>query len=66
MGLQELEHLQGEKYKNFVQHLIKNSEFYKLRLENIIGADNRANLEKIPILEKEELKQNLSNIMIRN
>lgn len=59
----DLNSIQREKYKEFINHLINESDFYKARLKGISSADDIKNLQSIPILEKDELRRNVHSIM---
>lgn len=63
LNSEELLSIQGEKYKEFINHLIERSDFYKIRLAGISSVDNISKLQDIPILEKDELRSNIQSIM---
>lgn len=61
----ELKKIQDSKLVNFLNYSVKNSEFYKkyyqgIDLTEIKGVND---LSKLPILEKEKLRENIQDIM---
>ncbi len=58
--------LQEKRLNEFINYLKKNSKYYKRLLANIDTPVTIQDLNSIPILEKQTLKQNISNIVTTN
>lgn len=62
MTLGQLQEYQRVRYKTFVEAVIEKSSFYKKRLSSIADVSNIDNLQKIPILTKEVLRQHIETV----
>jgi len=56
----ELKNIQKNKYNEFITFSIKNSAYYKKELSHIKNPERIENLKKLPIINKESLRQNLT------
>lgn len=62
LSLLELQAIQKVKYAQFVNHIMKASPFYNRRLSNIENVSDISNIRQIPIINKEDVRQNASDI----
>lgn len=62
LTLEELKQLQKEKYSKFVSHAVQNSQYYKRTIGSIPEFNELANISRLPILAKEEIRTNLESI----
>ncbi|EWH14035.1 CapK protein [Cellulophaga geojensis KL-A] len=58
----ELQHLQKEKYQKFLEYTISKSPFYKNLYKNIEDPTLLENIRKLPIVNKEVLRNNTNDI----
>src|SRR5690625_1764805 len=63
LTLEELQLYQKERYKFFIDFILKNSNYYKDLLSEIPNNNKIENIKKIPILTKETLRSQIDNII---
>lgn len=66
LSLEELKQIQRSRYHHFVQHSILNSEFYRNLYKGIDQPADIENIGKLPILSKEDLRQNIEKVVIQS
>lgn len=59
---EELLKNQSERYESFLKHAYENSRFYKNIFKNIQGFEKLENIHKLPILNKEVLRNEIENV----
>lgn len=64
LTLTELKETQAERFKNFINHAISNSEFYKEKFAGIQSPEKIENIRKLPIISKEEIRNNIDKVTI--
>lgn len=62
LSLERLKQIQAQKFKDFITYVEKNSPYYKNLYKTIENPEQLGNLRKLPIIDKETLRQNLSRI----
>lgn len=62
LSTEELKELQKQKYREFIIYTKNNSEYYNKIFENIEDSEDLTNINKLPIITKEVLRNNLSSI----
>jgi len=65
LSLDELKQYQKERYANFINFAIKNSEYYNKTLGNIPGVTDINNIRNLPIINKEILRNNISDVIVK-
>lgn len=63
---EQLINLNKIRYKNFILDAIKNSPYYSNLYSNIQNPDDLSNIRSLPILNKEVLRTNIKNIVIKS
>ena len=58
----ELQQIQKDKYSAFVKYAITNSKFYRNIYKDIENPHLLENIEKLPIVTKEDLRQNIKDV----
>jgi len=66
LSLEELYHVQSEKYSSFLQFAIKNSKYYSNTLGDLALAQNIDNIQSLPVIDKETLRNNAKEIYTIN
>lgn len=64
LTLEELKDYQKNRYQNFINFIIKNSDFYNKRLSPIAHVDDLKNIQSLPIVNKETLRSHIDEIVI--
>lgn len=62
LSLSALQNIQSQKYKEFLSYAHNQSPFYKQRLNGILDYNSINNIGAIPIISKETLRDNLSDV----
>ncbi|MBL0683178.1 phenylacetate--CoA ligase family protein [Aquimarina mytili] len=62
LSLEELKNVQKEKYKRFITYVQDKSSYYKTSLSGIESPDDLTNITKLPIVDKEVLRQNIKDV----
>lgn len=62
MLLKDLLKIQNEKYSQFIQYALSNSNFYKSRYGNILNPEKIENITNLPLINKEVLRINIDNV----
>lgn len=65
LSLEQLKDIQRERFSAFVRHSIANSEFYKDRFKDISNPENLDNISQLPVISKEDLRQNIDKVVIQ-
>lgn len=65
LSLQDLKKYQAERYKKLIEFAMLNSVYYQKTLSNIYGATDIANINQLPIVNKETLRQSIDSIVVR-
>ncbi|MEZ4854421.1 hypothetical protein [Flavobacterium sp.] len=61
----ELQNVQNKRYKSFIKNSIANSKFYREKYKNIKNVDDLALIQNLPIINKEEVRSNINDIIIK-
>ena len=59
---EELLEIQSKRYSEFINYAVNNSPFYRKLYSDIENPDDINNISKLPILKKEDIRQNTSEI----
>jgi len=62
LDLEELECIQRRRFGELVEYAIANSSYYKSTLRGIDGVSNLDNIKKLPIVNKEDLRNRIEDI----
>lgn len=65
MTLSELIYYQKVRYKKLIDFAINNSEFYRNTISAIDDVSNLDNIRKLPILDKETLRRNIDQVVVK-
>lgn len=65
LSLEELKKYQAERYKKLIEFAIQHSVYYQKTLGSITGATDIANINQLPIVNKETLRQNIEAIVVQ-
>lgn len=65
LSLLELRKLQEYRYKKLIDFAIANSEFYRRTIGKIEGVNDINNIRKLPIVDKETLRNNIADIVVK-
>lgn len=65
LSLNELKAIQKNRYENFINHCITHSEYYKEKYLNIGSPEKLENIRELPIVTKEDLRQNIDKVTIK-
>src|SRR5690606_26387000 len=65
LSLIQLKEYQAERYKKLIEFAIQHSAYYQKTLGNIIGAADITNINQLPIVNKETLRQNIDSIVVK-
>ncbi len=66
LSLEELKEIQRSRYHHFVQYSISNSEYYRNLYKNIDQPADIENIKNLPIISKEDLRQNIEKVVIQS
>lgn len=66
LNFEELIEYQANRYKLFIEFAIRNSEYYKSSLDNIDNATDINNIQNLPIINKEILRQNIDKVIVKS
>ncbi|MEP3836579.1 MAG: phenylacetate--CoA ligase family protein [Algibacter sp.] len=62
LSLQELKDIQSKKYTEFISYAIANSKYYKHAFSKIESPETLENIQLLPIINKEVLRQNIHDV----
>lgn len=62
LSFEKLKEIQKEKFKNFIDYSVSNSEFYKFKFKDINSPEKIENIRNLPIIDKEELRSNIERV----
>lgn len=62
LSLEALKLYQRQRYKTFIESVLKHSEYYKKTLSNIQNVSDIDNIRSLPIIKKEDLRSNIETI----
>ncbi|MBY0065621.1 phenylacetate--CoA ligase family protein [Empedobacter falsenii] len=65
LSIKELKKYQAERYHQFIKFAIENSEYYKSTLSQILDVSNIQNINNLPIINKEILRQNINQVVVK-
>jgi phenylacetate-CoA ligase len=65
LSLEELKEYQKNRYSQFIQFVIQNSEYYKNSIGNIKHVESIDNISNLPIVNKEVLRNNIESITVK-
>src|SRR5690606_27065803 len=65
MSIVELKSYQAERYKKLIEFATQHSAYYQKTLGSITDASNIANINQLPIVYKETLRQNIETIVVQ-
>lgn len=58
----DLKNIQSRKYKDFITYVFENSKYYNNIFKQVKNPENLDNIEQLPILDKESLRNNIHDI----
>jgi phenylacetate-CoA ligase len=62
LSINELKAIQEREFLSLIKHAKTNSKFYKQRFKNCNLPKDISEIHKLPIIKKEELRQNINNV----
>lgn len=62
LSKEQLEEIQSKKYTEFITYVKNNAPYYKKSFDSIESPEYLANIKKLPIIDKETLRQNIENV----
>ena len=62
LSLKELKTIQEQEFLSFVEYVVKHSKFYKKLYRNLSLPNNISEIDKLPILTKEDLRKNINEV----
>ncbi|GGE00568.1 AMP-binding protein [Planktosalinus lacus] len=65
LSLEELKRYQAERFKKLIEFAKQNSAYYQKTLCNIPNASDIQNIQNLPILDKETLRQNIESVVVQ-
>lgn len=65
LSLKQLREIQKERFEKFVIHSITYSEYYKKLYKDIKNPEKLENIQNLPIVSKEDLRQNINQVVIK-
>ncbi|MDQ0782139.1 phenylacetate--CoA ligase family protein [Chryseobacterium sp. W4I1] len=65
LSLEELKEYQKNRYSQFIEFAIQNSEYYKKSIGHIENVQLLENISSLPIVNKEVLRNNIEDIMVK-
>lgn len=65
LSLDELKTIQKNRYEKFINYCITHSQYYKEKYSNINYPERLENIQTLPVIGKEELRQNIEKITIK-
>lgn len=65
LSAEELKEYQRKRYKNFIEFVTENSEYYKNTIGGIENVSDIANIQQLPIVNKEVLRKNIDTIVVK-
>lgn len=65
LSIVELKQYQKERYAKFIQFAIDNSAYYNKSLQGIPNATDIDNIRNLPIINKETLRNNISDVVVK-
>lgn len=65
LSFEELKYYQKERYARFIKFAIDHSAYYKKTLGNISNVTDINNIEKLPIVNKETLRNNIDEVVVK-
>ncbi|MDP9960028.1 phenylacetate--CoA ligase family protein [Chryseobacterium lathyri] len=65
LSLEELKEYQKNRYSEFIEFVIQNSEYYKKSIGNIENVALIENISSLPIVNKEVLRNNIETITVK-
>lgn len=66
LSLEELKEYQKNRYSQFIEFVIQNSEYYKKSIGNIDHVTSIENISSLPIVNKEVLRNNIETITVKS
>lgn len=66
LTLEVLKKYQAERYKKLIEFAIQNSSYYQKTLVNISSVSDIANINQLPIINKETFRQNIDSIVVKS